>query len=66
MNLEELVDTELRPVLSGIPEWGDITADPTATRKVLADMIAAARGDASNPRVTIENRQIPGPEDSFE
>ena len=64
MDLEQLVDAELRPVLAGLPAVGDITADPAATRKRVAEMFAAARGEPGIDQMIVEDREITGPETS--
>ena len=64
MNLEHVVDAELRPVLAGLAAVGDITADPAATSKEVAEMIATARGEPGIGQMSVEDREIPGPETS--
>ena len=60
LELEPLIDPELRPILAATPPFGDITADPPATRKRLAEMLAAAGPAESTERVGQEDRGVPG------
>ena len=64
MSIEPLLDPDLQNVLAQLPEFPDIAADLPATRKMLAERIKSARGDASNDRVSVENRDIAGPDAS--
>jgi len=65
MNFRKLMDPELRPIFTKMPELIDITADPTIARKMMKEMIAASQGKPIvSDKVTIEDRSIPGPEGS--
>ena len=66
MSIEPLLDPELQQVLSQVPDFPDIAADPPATRQWLAEVIRSARGSATNDLVRIENRKVEGPDASVE
>lgn len=66
MSIESLLDPELQQVLSQLPNFPDIAADPPATRQMLAELITSARGSATNDQVRMENRKVEGLDSSVE
>jgi acetyl esterase/lipase len=65
MNIEQLMDPEIKVVFATIPDLGDLTRDLAATRRMVVEMSAAARVQLPrNDQITIEDRIIPGPKEA--
>lgn len=60
IDLHARVDPELRPILAATPPFGDITADPPATRAMLSEMLGKAAPAQPEGAVQQEDRRIPG------
>jgi hypothetical protein len=62
MNIEPLMEPELKAAFTAMPYLGDLTEDLAATRRMVVEMVAAARAQSPrNDQVTIEDGSIPGP-----
>lgn len=62
MNIEPLLEPELKAAFTAMPYRGDLTEDLAATRRMVVEMVAAARAQSPrNDQVTIEDGSIPGP-----